>query len=152
MDYYLVQGYYGFSLIFDVDWSWTYGFGNSEFLQRQFQLLSGVDISGLTYQAKVDSFWGKSAQWHSFYSQIANDVGILGLIPFMGLLGYYISYTWHRAVYRNNFYSAALLPIFAILVIFIPANNQIFGFIDTFSYFFVVSFCQLGLSKKRSYV
>jgi hypothetical protein len=148
LNYYLVQGYYGFSLIFDVDWSWTFGFGNSEFLQRQFYLVSGVDISGLTYQAKVDEFWGKSAQWHSFYSQMANDVGIVGLIFLMALLGYYISFTWNRALYERNFYSTALLPVLAILVIFIPANNQVFGFIDTLSYFVVVSLFQLFRSRK----
>jgi len=29
-----------------------------------------------------------------------------------------------------------MLPVFAIMVIFIPANNQIFGFLDGFSAFF----------------
>lgn len=136
---YLVQGYYGFSLILDMDLNWTYGFGNSAFLQRQFFLITGSDIGELTYQARISPVWDKDAQWHSFYGQFANDFGFIGLSFLMFFLGYFFSRVWLSVIYKNSFYGAALLPIFALMFIFFPANNQVFGYIDTFSYFIFVS-------------
>ena len=138
LNYYLVQGYYGFSLILHLDWNWTYGFGNSEFLQRQFLMISGIDISSNTFQYQIDDVWDKTAQWHSFYGQFANDFGFIGLGLFMFILGGLLSRIWLSVIYRNNFYGMSILPLFIIMFIFFPANNQIFGFIDTFSYFIFI--------------
>ncbi len=148
LNYYLVQGYYGFSLIIDLDWNWTYGFGNSEFLQRQFLLITGIDIAQDTFQTQIDNIWGKTAQWHSFYGQFANDFGIIGVSILMFILGALLSRIWLSAIYNNNFYGMALLPLFMIMFIFFPANNQIFGYIDTLSYFIFVIFFWYLRGKK----
>lgn len=133
---YLVQGYYGFSLALSETWNWTYGFGGSKFLQNNFYSVTGLDISGLTFQSRITDIWDENAQWHTFYSQIANDVGFVGVAFVMFILGALLARTWMSVLYKNSFYGAAFLPILAILFIFIPANNQIFGSIDTASYFF----------------
>ena len=139
MNYYLVQGYYGFSLILHLDQNWTYGFGNSAFLQRQLELIFGLDISNVTFQARVSDVWDVSAQWHSFYGQLANDVGLIGVGFIMFLLGFFLCKVWISILHQNSFYGASLMPIFGILVIFIPANNQVFGYIETLSYALIVS-------------
>lgn len=139
LNYYLVQGYYGFSLILNMDLNWTFGFGNSAFLQRQLLILTGVDVSDLTFQARVSQLWDKDAQWHSFYGQFANDFGFTGLAFLMFFLGYFFSKVWLSVIYKRSFYGAALLPIFILMFIFFPANNQVFGYIDTLSYFVFVS-------------
>ncbi len=139
LSYYLVQGYYGFSLIINLDWNWTFGFGNSEFFQRQFSLITGYDISNLTYQHRISHYWDKSAQWHSFYGQFANDFGIYGLIFLMVALGYHFAMICQSAIIQKSFYAAALIPIFVIMFIFFPANNQVFAFIDMISYFIFVN-------------
>ena len=138
-DNYLVQGYYGFSLILNLDHSWTFGFGSSAFLQNQYLNLTGIDISNYTFQSKISNYWDQSAQWHSFYGQFANDFGFIGLTGFMFILGFYLSKIWNSVIYKNSFYGAALIPIFILMFIFFPANNQVFGYIDTFSYFIFVS-------------
>jgi hypothetical protein len=143
LTYYVCQGYYGLSLILDMDLKWTYGFGNSEFLQRQFLMITGEDISSLTFQSRIDHFWGKSAQWHSFYGQFANDVGFIGLPFLLFLLAFLFASVWKSSMHGGNFFGAALMPIFLIMFIFFPANNQIFGFIDTLSYFIIISFLWL---------
>lgn len=140
LDYYLVQGYYGFSLILQMDHDWTYGFGNSAFLQRQFLLITGIDVNPLTFQHKITSVWDESAQWHSFYGQFANDFGLIGLVVFMFALGYCLAKTWMLAINKRSFYAAALIPIYMLMFIFFPANNQVFAYIDTLSYFIVVNF------------
>lgn len=138
LNYYLVQGYYGFSLILSQDWQFTFGAGNSAFLQRQVSLISGVDISSMTFQRKISDVWHESAQWHSFYGQFANDFGKVGLVGFMLSLGFVFGRVIASAIKDNSFYAKSLIPIFAIMFIFFPANNQIFGFIDTLSFIFMV--------------
>ncbi len=137
---YVVQGYYGFSLALAENWEWTYGFGSSAFLQNQFFNITGIDISHLTFQSKIHNYWDKDVQWHSFYAQIANDVGFFGVIFIMFSLGYLLSRAWLECLFRKNFYASALLPILCILFVFIPANNQIFNNIETISYFLVIIF------------
>jgi hypothetical protein len=149
LSYYIVQGYYGFSLILSLDWNWTYGFGGSAFLQRQFLMLTGLDISNQTFQSRISNVWDATAQWHSFYGQIANDVGIFGLILFMFLLGYFVARVWISAIYQNSFFGSALMPMLAIMFIFFPANNQVLGYIDTLSYFIFISLLWI-LEKYRS--
>lgn len=138
LNYYLVQGYYGFSLILNLDQNWTFGFGSSDFLQRQLLVLTGNDISNLTFQAQISEYWG-AAQWHSFYGQFANDFGFAGLSILMFSLGYFLSRVWTSVIYNNSFYGMTLLPIFTLMFIFFPANNQVFGYIDTLSYFLIMS-------------
>lgn len=140
LNYYLVQGYYGFSLVLNMDLNWTFGFGNSAFLQRQLLLLTGVDVSADTFQSRISAVWDESAQWHSFYGHFANDFGFVGLSCFMLVLGFFVSRVWLSVIYKNSFYGAALIPVLMLMFIFIPANNQVFGYIDTFSYFLFVSF------------
>jgi hypothetical protein len=147
LNYYLVQGYYGFSLILNLDQNWTFGFGNSDFLQRQLLVLTGTDISNLTFQAQISNYWGP-AQWHSFYGQFANDFGFAGLSVLMFILGYFLSRVWSSIIYNNSFYGMSLLPIFALMFIFFPANNQVFGYIDTLSYFLFMSLFWFFEDKK----
>lgn len=148
LSFYVCHGYYGFSLIFDLDFNWTYGFGNSEFLQRQFTMITGVDLAPFTFQFRNDHIWDKSAQWHTFYGQFANDVGLIGLAFLMFLIGFYFARVWKSIVRIKSFYGMALMPIFGIMFIFFPANNQVFGYIDTFSYFLVLSLLWFFSSRK----
>ena len=140
MNFYITQGYYGFSLILDKEFKWTYVFGNSAFLQRQLFLLTGLDVSSDTYQRRNDHFWGEYSMWHSFYGQIANDFSPYGIIFVMFFFGWYFGKIWLSVLSRNSFFGAAMMPIFAIMFIFFPANNQVFGYIDSISYFFFISF------------
>uniref|UniRef100_UPI004048894C hypothetical protein n=1 Tax=Algoriphagus sp. TaxID=1872435 RepID=UPI004048894C len=139
MNFYVTQGYYGFSLTLDKEFKWTYGFGSSAFFQRQFNMISGIDVGVDTYQRRNDGVWGEYSMWHSFYGQVANDFSPYGIILLMYLIGWYFAKVWLSVIVRNSFYGAALLPIFAIMFIFFPANNQVFGYIDSISYFFFIS-------------
>jgi hypothetical protein len=146
--YYVTQGYYGFSLIIDLEHDWTFGFGSSAFLQRQFQMVTGYDISNITFQRKITSVWDESVQWHSFYGQLANDFSVPGLILLMFAIGFMFSRVWLSVLVNRSFFGAALLPIFIIMFIFFPANNQVFGYLDTFSYAVFITFFWLAEGRK----
>lgn len=148
MVYYLVQGYYGFSLIIGLDHNWTLFFGSSDFLQRQGYLLTGIDISSATFQRQITHYWDQSSQWHSAYSFFANDFSVIGVVLVMFILGFIFGRSWFCAYYEKNFYSAALIPILVIMIIFIPANNIVFNSIFMLSYFLFVILA--GIFSKRS--
>jgi len=135
---YLVQGYYGFSLSLSYDFNSTFGLGNSVFLMRQFEFLTGVDLSILTYQHKIGEYWGEFAQWHSLYAHFANDFHFGGVTLVSLLLGYFIARVWIRFIVYSDLISYLFLPLIMLLVIFIPANNQVFSLLDTFSTFVVL--------------
>jgi hypothetical protein len=149
LSYYVCQGYYGLSLALGLDWQWTYGFGNSAFLQRQLAILTGVDVSAMTFQARVDHLWDETAQWHSFYAQVANDVGIPGLPILLFLIGFFFARVWRSVLVGGSFFGLALMPIFIIMFVFFPANNQVFGYIDTLSYSVFVTLFWLFKSNPR---
>ena len=135
---YLVQGYYGFSQSLNVDFTSTFGFGNSPFLIRQAQWLTGYDLSQYTYEHKIEAVWGE-AQWHSLYAKIANDFHFSGVVVWNFIMGFYLAKVWRSFLDENNLYAKFLLPLFVIMVIFTPANNQVFGFIETLSTFFLMT-------------
>jgi hypothetical protein len=137
---YLVQGYYGFSLSIQQEFTSTYGFGHSAFTMRQFEWVTGYNLMSSTYQQKIDMWWGSRSNWHSFYSYIANDIHFIGVIFFNFILGLFFAKVWMGILYRKSLAAYLLVPLIALLVIFIPANNQVFGFLETFSTFFVLFF------------
>ena len=65
----------------------------------------------------------------------------------MLILGAYFSYVYLSAVLQDNFYAKMLLPLFGILFLYIPANNQIFGFLESMSSFWILTLLFI-LSKK----
>lgn len=147
---YVVQGYYGFSQSLNMDFTSTFGVGNSQFLTRQVEWLTGNELSKYTYQHKIDSVWGETAQWHSVYSHFANDFHFLGVIAWNFVMGFYLAKLWKSYLDHDDFYSKSLLPLFVILIIFIPANNQVFGFLETLSAFFFMSLLWFRNVLKRS--
>ena len=146
--YYLAQGYYGFSLSLGLEPIWTFGFGSSQFLQRQFLSITGFDLSNITLQSRISSLWHETAQWHSLYSQLANDFGFIGVAFVMFFIGYFLARIWKFSLLTHSPYSILLIPIFSILIIFIPANNQIFGYIVGSSYIIIVSLISLVVGGK----
>lgn len=148
---YVLQGYYGFSLIIGKPFDWTYGFGSSPFLQRQFEVFTGVDLSASTFQRKIAGSWGETSNWHSIYGQLANDFSVIGVIVPMFLIGFLLSRVWSSVVVGGSFFGMALLPMFALMFFFFPASNLVFGYIDTFSYFIVVMACWLVEGRVVSY-
>ncbi len=136
---YIVQGYYGFSIALNEEFDSTFGVGNSVFLTRNFQELLGINIIDRTYQNKIDKYWDKDAQWHSMYSYFANDFHFFGVIFVCFLLSFYMARIWIDFLSTGNIFAGVLVSVFFIMIIFIPANNQIFGFLDGISAFVITS-------------
>jgi hypothetical protein len=128
---YVAQGYYGMSLAISEDFDSTFGIGHSSFLLYQARDVFGVDLFSNTYQYKISDRWDQFVQWHSFYSQVANDVGFLGVTIVMLALGIWFSVMCHSAIVNKNILAKCILPFAVIMFFYMPANNQVFNFMDT---------------------
>lgn len=135
---YLTQGYYGMSLAVDHPFDSTYGIGNSNFLLESFHKYLGIDLRPRTFQHKVSEQWSEEGQWHSMYSQWANDIGFWGVAIAMLVLGFVSATIWVAAIEFRDFIARCLVPLFVVLFLFIPANNQIFNILETLSTFWVL--------------
>jgi hypothetical protein len=144
---YLVNGYLGMSISLGEEFQTTYGLGHSEFLQRVADGF-GLGIGNRTFQNKITVRWDKNVMWNSAYSHFANDVGYYGVIVVMFVLGFFLSMVYSSAVESNNLVGYLLVPLFGIFVLYIPANNQIFSFLETMSSFWLLSFLFILLFKR----
>lgn len=133
LGHYMYQGYYGFSLSMAKEFDSTYGVGHSPFLSRQFERITGIDVSSLTYQKKIDKDWPDGLRWHSAFAQFANDVHFIGVGFFMFFIFFIMAVTWVFSYkYEMNEF-LFFMPVHGVLIIFLPANNQVFGFPDSMS-------------------
>lgn len=137
---YLTQGYYGMSLSVDEEFTTTYGIGNSQFLTSNFKSLLGIDVHERTYQHKINEKWHESQQWHSFYSYIANDISFYGVVIFMFLLGLYYGCICKDVFYNGSLIGKLILPLFVIMFMYMPANNQVFTAMATCTAFLELTF------------
>lgn len=135
---YLTQGYYGMSLALDKDFDSTFGIGHSYFLLDQFKYFFNIDLIERTFQYKITDKWDRLVQWHSFYSQVANDVSFYGVIPVMFVLGYLLSAIYISAIKNNNIIAKIILTLFAVMFVYMPANNQIFNFMESMFSFWML--------------
>lgn len=135
---YLTQGYYGMSLSTSLPLESTYGVGHSSFMTDALRKYFGVDLSPRTFQHRINDRWSASAQWHSAYSQWANDVGFFGVTAVMFMIGFYVSVIWASALYTGNLFAICSTPLLLTLIIFIPANNQIFNIFESLMTFMVL--------------
>lgn len=137
---YLVNGYFGMSLALEEEFDSTFGLGHSLFLQRIFDTHLGSNLSIRTFQHKISHKWDKNILWHSAYSYFANDVGFFGVALVMFILGFFLSMCVWASVMDGNLIASSLIPLFGIMVLYLPANNQIFSFLETMCSFWILSF------------
>lgn len=149
IEYYICQGYYGMSLALDQEFTTTFGLGHSFYMIKKFDKMFSTDMFARTYQAKIDDIWSSTVNWHSFYSQMANDVGFIGVIFIMLLLGILVSTAWMDIMYSNNFFAKCLCVLLVALFIFMPANNQLGNMTGTLFAFWEVFFLWMVSRKTR---
>ena len=101
------------------------------FLMENIQELTGADLFSQSYQARLEQFdWDPLVNWHSFYVWIANDVGPVGVVVVLFLVGYFF--------YQVSFDAIERVGLFAIMFFYLPANNQVLSYPSTFMAFWVL--------------
>lgn len=136
---YLGQGYQALSLTLDLDHSTTWGFGNSMFFARNADRVLGTEhfvAESLPGVLERETGWSMFHLWHSIYPWIASDVGFVGTILVMGVLGFLLAKAWARTMATLDPLWGTLLFLLLIAFFYVPANNQLmqsgetaFGFV-----------------------
>lgn len=138
---YLTQGYYAFSMSLGLDFKPLYGMGNSMFLMENFKEVFGIDLYYYTYQSRLIAYgWNPYVNWHSFYVWVANDVNFPGVIIIMFLIGYLLGLVYKDAIINSNPVALTLLCLICILMVYLPANNQVLSYPTTFISFWGLLF------------
>lgn len=127
MEFYLCQGYYGFSLATEVSWIPMFGMGSSRWLCLELDGLLNVYEDTYVFRIGQQFNWDASANWHTAYTWFANDVGLLGVIIVMFLIGYFLQRSFDNSRKTLNPFSLGLLSLLVQLVAFLPCNNLIFS-------------------------
>lgn len=141
---YFVQGYYGLSLALPLDYEWTYGIGHSQPLQT----IAGLFVdtgpiydSGLLAQLQTVG-WHDRFVWSSIFPSLASDVTLLGIPILFLFIGSLYGRSWTTAVSKGRPDAIVLFALLTILVLYIPANNQIAQSFDLYfaTVFWLITF------------
>lgn len=137
---YLTQGYYAMSMALELPWIPMFGVGGEMFLQKYIDEF--VNVSQFSYAERLASFgWHPTVNWHSLYLWVANDLSFFGVILFMLVLGYFFAYFYRSSLKSKNSLSMVIFISLCTMVLFIPANNQIFGFLmPCLKFLFLIAF------------
>src|SRR5690606_37476022 len=116
---YLTQGYRVFDLALILEFKWTYGFGNSYFLSRQFDRVFSLGVSDSTYPAQA-SIYGvdKYIDWSTFYVWWASDLTFFGVGILMFFIGVYFKIIRNTYLSDENDLAANILFYYFIILLF----------------------------------
>jgi hypothetical protein len=137
---YLSIGYYGLYLSLQEPFVWCYGVGHSIFLHVVGDRVFGLtDIRERTipYRVQVDHGWDMYAHWHTAYPWFASDIGFIGVVLLMYVIGGMTAKTWMDAREGNIPSAVVLFTLLATGLWYLPANNQVLAFPEQMVAFWV---------------
>lgn len=144
---YTSQGYYALSLAPNYPFESTLGFGGGGFIQDKGLLFFDESVVNNTYQKKMDHVWNSRVQWHTAYVWFANDISLFGVPILMFIIGVAYSSVLRSAKEENSVVAKILLPLYVLMLLFIPANNILFSNPIIFMSFWVLNILWI-LSRK----
>jgi len=125
---YPTQGYLGLAYNLDTPFEWTRGLGSSRAVGSYWdQYIGSSGTSELTYPARTElrTGWPAGMYWATIYPWLASDLTFPGAAIFMGAVGWMFAKFWHQGAFRRSRLSLLLFCQLALLLIYVPANNQI---------------------------
>jgi len=136
---YLSQGYYCLSLALDSSFTWTYGFGNSLVSMKIWMMITNESLMPVSYLGILQRNYDidPAVAWHSIYVWIASDTTFWGVPFVMFFIGYFLSVSWLDTIYKRTLVSSIVFCLFAQMIFYFFANNQIlsFSFIPFLTFF-----------------
>ena len=151
---YLASGYFCLALAIELPAGLTFPFGSSMFLARRAIASTGDgNYVTLSLPGQMESLYGWSymQQWQSLFSWLLSDYGYVGTGLIMIGVGFYFIAACGSALTNRGVLSK--LPVFIgfIMVVFIPANNQIFQTPETYvAFVFSTAFLLFFMLQRNS--
>jgi hypothetical protein len=125
--HYFTTGYYGLSLAQNREFRPMYGMGHSMFLTRNWERLSsdeGFIERSLPMQISEKDGFRYPVQWCTAYPYYANDIGFLGTVLLMFVLGRLFATAWLDLLGGRNVYALVVFTLLATLLFYLPATNR----------------------------
>lgn len=125
--FYPTHGYLGLGYSLEAPFVWTGGLGASPAAATWWAESTGDDsaiVDRYTARTAILSGWPDGMYWSTIYPWLASDLTFPGAVAFMGVVGWFLAKFWVEAV-AGRLLSFALLTQLALLIVFVPANNQL---------------------------
>jgi hypothetical protein len=124
---YLTQGYYAVGLALEEPFVPMWGVGHSVFLTRQAVRLTGdTSILERPYPVRIEKRgWHSSVYWATIYPWLASDVGFLGVIVVVFLIGRLFARVWIDLLGGQNPFAVALFGQLVLMLYYFPAHNRV---------------------------
>lgn len=155
---YVSHGYQGLTYCLELPFEWTYGYGNSmalsSYIQQYFHTINMVDY---TYPLRMEKItgWPGTMFWPTAFSWWASDITFPGVIFLMYIIGRFFCICFKEAYQYSNPISITILSYLSILIVYLPANNQILQTRQSFLGFIVLLIIWLFRHRKinlRNYI
>lgn len=126
--FYLSHGYTGLSLALKLEPQLTYGLGSSRTLIRNAESLLEIKIESKTYPQRIQNHfgWPNGMYWPTAFTWFASDITFFGIPILMFVLGRIFAFLWMNFIYERSVVSLIAICQMFILIIYLPANNQLF--------------------------
>jgi hypothetical protein len=124
---YLTTGYYGLGLALDRPVKPMYGAGHSMFLTRNVARLANepyFESRSLPVQISDKDGFRYPVIWCTAYPYFANDLGWLGTVLMLFLVGRALALAWTDMLGGKNAYAVVFFSLLMTLVFYLPATNR----------------------------
>lgn len=138
---YPTLGYAGLAYSLEQDYEFSYFNGTFPALHSYAEQFLGMKSDfDRTYMAMAErnNGWPALMYWHTILPWIASDITFFGAILMMFYFGWLFAWSWFSSILTRDLLSMLVYGQMVILIVFIPANNQLFwsrtgtwGFIGT---------------------
>ena len=129
------SGYYGLDLALEKPFQSAYGVGHSPAATSVYEAVTddtALHLRTFTYRNGADH-WPEDYYWSTLVTWIANDVGFLGALPVLGLIGYFWGRWWREAAAGMSDPAAVLFCVATMMMFYFPANNQVLASYDGYT-------------------
>jgi hypothetical protein len=124
---YLTQGYYAVDLSLQEPFVPMWGVGHSVFLTRQAVRVTGdASLFERPYPVRIEERgWHSTIYWASIYPWIASDVGFVGVVVVVFLVGRLLALVWIDVLGGENPLAVALFGQMVLMLYYFPAHNRV---------------------------
>ena len=131
------SGYYGLDLAMEKPFEPAWGVGHSPAALSVYEAATddrGPHLDTYTWRNGADH-WPEENYWSTLITWIANDVGFVGAVPVLALIGFFWGRWWREAAAGMNDPAAVLFALTTTMIFYLPANNQVLASYDGYTTF-----------------
>ncbi|SHM80762.1 hypothetical protein SAMN05444321_7677 [Bradyrhizobium lablabi] len=152
---YLGLGYYGLSLaITETEYQLGLGLTSSMLVMRKANALLGDNWYFHTLLPVIEQKynWGVWTLWHSAFAWFISDFGVAGSLIAILIIGIWYGLVWRSLLMTNSVVALSLFYMLNMMILYLPANNQLLQSADTFISLLVLSLVFIAGFFRRDFI